>query len=299
VTVAVLVFYIPIHMYRDVDRASMPMASDPARPRRRTVSHLPAVSDGPAGRARGKARAGGIQVIARAAAILRVLERRPDGLSLGQIAKAAGLARSTVQRIVAALAMENFVTTAGPSAGVRLGAGLIGIAAGRSSTALLRPHLRALGEELGETVDLAVLSGGSAVFVDQVPGRQRLVAVSAVGERFPLHCTANGKAVLACMAEADARELIGKSIAEHPDHPLADRSALLRDIEKARQTHLAFDFEEHREGITVVGTALLDWFGRPIAISVPTPSLRFADHQDEIIARLLQFRERIKDVLRR
>jgi DNA-binding IclR family transcriptional regulator len=288
-------------MYRDVDGASMPMISDPVRSRRRAVSHVTAVSAGPAGRARGKARAGGIQVIARAAAILRVLERCPDGLSLGQIAKAAGLARSTVQRIVAALAMENFVTTAGPNAGVRLGAGLIGIAAagGSSTAALLRPHLRALGEEVGETVDLAVLSGGSAVFVDQVPGRQRLMAVSAVGERFPLHCTANGKAVLACMAEADAFELIGKSVAEHPEHPLADRSALLRDIDKARQTHLAFDFEEHREGITVVGTALLDWFGRPIAISVPTPSLRFAGRQDEIVARLLQFRERVREVLRR
>jgi DNA-binding IclR family transcriptional regulator len=283
-------------MYRDVDGASMPMVSDPAR------SHRPAVttaSAGPAGRARGPAH--GIQVIARAAAILRLLERRPDGLSLGQIAKSTGLARSTVQRIVAALAKENFVTTAGPNAGTRLGAGLIGVAtAGGSSTAaLLRPHLRALGEDVGETVDLAVLSGGSAVFVDQVPGRQRLVAVSAVGERFPLHCTANGKAVLACMAEADALELIGKSIAEHPDHPLADRRALLRDIDTARKTHLAFDFEEHREGITAVGTALLDWFGRPIAISVPTPSLRFAGRQNEIIARLLQFRERVKDVLRR
>jgi DNA-binding IclR family transcriptional regulator len=277
----------------------MPRVSNAAPHRsRRPSGDRPAETNG---LRRGKDHVGGIQVIARAAAVLRVLERRPEGLSLGQIAKAAGLPRSTVQRIVAALAMENFVTTAGPNAGVRIGAGLVGIAAvgGSSTAALLRPHLRALGEEVGETVDLAVLSGGSTVFIDQVPGRQRLVAVSAVGERFPLHCTANGKAVLACMAEADALELIGKSIAEHPDHPLADRPTLLRDIDKARQTHLAFDFEEHREGITAVGTALLDWFGRPIAISVPTPSLRFASRQDEIIARLLQFRERIKHVLRR
>jgi len=151
----------------------MPMVS-----RRDLLSDWSEVSAGPAGLSRAKDRSGGIQVIARAAAILRVLERQPDGLSLGQIAKAAGLARSTVQRIVAALAMENFVTTAGPNAGVRIGAGLIGIAAavGSSTVALLHPHLRALGEQVGETVDLAVLSGGSAVFVDQVPGRQRLVA---------------------------------------------------------------------------------------------------------------------------
>jgi IclR helix-turn-helix domain len=64
----------------------------------------------------GKDHAGGTQLIARAAAILRVLARQPDGLSLGQIAN-AGLAQSTVQRIVAAPATENFVTTAGPRQG--------------------------------------------------------------------------------------------------------------------------------------------------------------------------------------
>ena len=47
-----------------------------------------------------------VQVIARAATILRALEEQPAGLSLGQIAQRVDLARSTVQRIVAALAAE-------------------------------------------------------------------------------------------------------------------------------------------------------------------------------------------------
>ena len=49
----------------------------------------------------------GIQVIARAARILRELENEHDGLSLGQIAKRVGLPRSTVQRIVGALTEEH------------------------------------------------------------------------------------------------------------------------------------------------------------------------------------------------
>ncbi|MDO9442296.1 MAG: helix-turn-helix domain-containing protein, partial [Beijerinckiaceae bacterium] len=96
----------------------------------------------------------GIQVIARAASVLRTLESHPDGLSLGQIAKSVGLARSTVQRIVAALASEDFVIASGPG-DVRIGPGLVRIAASVSSNTaeLIRPHLRALGEEVGETVD--------------------------------------------------------------------------------------------------------------------------------------------------
>jgi hypothetical protein len=44
-----------------------------------------------------------VQVIARAASIMRALEDTTTGLSLGEIALKVGLARSTVQRIVAAL----------------------------------------------------------------------------------------------------------------------------------------------------------------------------------------------------
>ena len=55
-----------------------------------------------------------VQVIARAAAILRALEDEAGGLSLGQIAQRVNLARSTVQRIVAALEAEKFLIAASP-----------------------------------------------------------------------------------------------------------------------------------------------------------------------------------------
>ncbi|WP_325949077.1 helix-turn-helix domain-containing protein [Pseudomonas putida] len=63
------------------------------------------------------ARDNGVQVIARAAAILNALGT--EGLSLGQIAIKVGLARSTVQRIVQALETEGLVTAG--RKGVKLG----------------------------------------------------------------------------------------------------------------------------------------------------------------------------------
>ena len=69
-----------------------------------------------------------IQVIARAASILRALEDEPSGLSLGQIAQRVNLARSTVQRIVAALAAERFVIAASPTARVRIGPTILRLA---------------------------------------------------------------------------------------------------------------------------------------------------------------------------
>jgi DNA-binding IclR family transcriptional regulator len=241
----------------------------------------------------------GIQVLARAGSILRTLESHPNGLSLGQIAKSVGLARSTVQRIVAALMTEDFVTSTGPGQ-VRIGTGLLRIAAsiGSNSSDIIRPHLLALGDDVGETVDLSVLSGGSAVFVDQVPGRHRLTALSAVGERFPLHCTANGKAVLACFSPEESAELIDKSLNEHPDYPL-NRKRLIEELNDIRRTHLAYDLEEHGAGISAIGTAIIDHFGRPVAVSIPVPTQRFLENRDRLAERLLDFRRRVEKILSR
>lgn len=243
----------------------------------------------------------GVQVIARAASVLRVLEGRPEGLSLGQIARETGLARSTVQRIVAALATEYFVSEAQPGRGVRIGAGLARIAASIRSnlTEILHPHLLALRDEVEETVDLSILSGGSGVFIDQIPGRQRLVALSGVGERFPLHCTANGKAILACFDKGEAAALIDKSLAEHPEHPLPDRAGLMREIEAARSKHLAFDLGEHGIGISAVGIAMLDAFGRPVAVSIPAPTHRFDAAREKLANALLGLREKMRGAIGR
>ncbi|MEP5153633.1 helix-turn-helix domain-containing protein, partial [Planktotalea sp.] len=62
----------------------------------------------------------GIQVISRAAAVLRCLKDYPQGLSLGQIATEVSLPRSTVQRIVGALQSERLLISNVTGGGVRL-----------------------------------------------------------------------------------------------------------------------------------------------------------------------------------
>ena len=98
------------------------------------------------------------------------------------------LARSTVQRIVAALQAEQLVISATPNGRIRLGPTILRLAASLSSDflALARPVLERLSNELHETVDLSVVKKDHLIFIDQVSGSQRLRTVSAVGEAFPL-----------------------------------------------------------------------------------------------------------------
>ncbi len=240
----------------------------------------------------------GVQVIARAAAILRALESEPNGLSLGELAKRLGLARSTVQRLVGALADEQLVMTGGPRGGVTLGSALVRLAASANieTDRIVRPFLQALSRDLSETVDLSTLRGRTAVFVDQVAGTSRLTAISAVGDAFPLHCSANGKALLACLAPERVRALVDGRLIAMTENTLTDFPKLEAEIAETRSTHLSFDIEEHSEGICAVGTAFIDPLDRQFALSVPVPTARFAAKRTAIADALVAVRA---DIMRK
>ena len=240
-----------------------------------------------------------IQVIARAGAILRALENEANGLSLGQIAQRVELARSTVQRIVAALASEKLVIAASPLGRVRLGPAILRLAAAVRTdfVALARPYLVELSNELSETVDLAAVKGDHLVFIDQVTGPQRLRTVSSVGDTFPLYCTANGKAYLAELDDREVATLLGRRFSARTANTPTTLQALLADLKAARRTGVAFDREEHTVGISAAGVALRDLVGNYVAISVPVPTSRFKEHQSLIAARLLATKRAIEGQL--
>jgi DNA-binding IclR family transcriptional regulator len=240
-----------------------------------------------------------IQVITRAISVLRALEGQPEGLSLKQIAQRVGLARSTVQRIVDALRAEQFVIAASPTAGVRLGPALIRLAASASIEfdQITRPIMVALSQAIGETVDLSVLKGNSAIFTDQVQGPHRLRAVSAIGETFPLHCTANGKALLSVLPADKAERLLRGTLARFTPNTLTQRAELLKQIESYRRTGITVDDEEHTEGISALGTGFVDPVGRAVALSIPVPATRFRRIRSSLADQLLSARAHIMEAL--
>ena len=242
----------------------------------------------------------GVQVIARAASVLHALEGKNQGLSLGQLAKELGLPRSTVQRIVGALDAENFVIAASPMARVRLGPALVQMA--RSVrfeiVQFARPYMEELSRETGETVDLALLDGAKAVFVDQVQGTHRLRAVSAVGVSFPLHCTENGKAMLAALdSESFARLKPRIRLTQTDGSAPRTWPQLEADLAQVRLTGVAFDREEHAQGICAVGAAVAGPDGEVAAISIPVPSVRFQETEAMLVTALQSCVSRIQNLL--
>ena len=246
---------------------------------------------------------GGIQVIERAAAILRLLERQGKALSLGEISAAVELPRSTVQRIVGALAAERLVTSGESGRGVRLGPGLVslGSAARSHFHGIIRPHLRWLSDELKETVDLSIRDGRVAVFIDQVISEeQRLRAISGMGVSFPLHGCANGKALLAELDPVQLeRVLAGLDLTPLTTNTITSEAGLRDELDRVREQGVAYDREEQSLGICAVGAVVTDPYGGHMGISVAVPSARFYGAEPELVQALLACRGRVEKELTR
>jgi DNA-binding IclR family transcriptional regulator len=235
----------------------------------------------------------GIQVISRAGAILRALQGQPDGLSLAEISAAVKLPRSTVHRITTALATEGLLESASSAGGLRIGPAVAELASGSrpSLRDRIRPLLEDLSERLGETVDLAVLDDGNEMrFVDQVEGPQRLSAASEIDARFPLHCTANGKATLALLGDKQAAKLLPARLKTFTPATTTDRPTLLNELAAIRRTGIAFDREELTDGICAAGFAWTEPDGVTAAISVPIPTQRFKGREPELERALTKLR---------
>ena len=225
---------------------------------------------------------GGIQVLSRAATILRILRDNQNGMSLGKIAAKAGLPRSTVQRIAGALVDERFLMSDPEGRGLRLGPELTAFAGAAQYSVVehCRLLLTELTQKTGETADLSVMRGIGMTFLDQVPGTHRLTTLSKVDEVFPLTTTANGRSCLAQLPVEDATALIKREWKR--SRVSGNMDDVLSQLEDIRRDGLAYDLDEHSIGISAIGFAFRDWSGSLHAISVPMPSTRFEEMKETV-----------------
>lgn len=240
----------------------------------------------------------GIQVLARAAEILRLLHGHPGGLSQAEIGERLSLARSTVSRLLMALESEGLVASLGPRGRYRLGPELIRLAASarRNAWMDLHPMLVEFSYEIGETVDLSVLEGDRAVFVDQVVADNRLRAVSAVGDSFSLHASANGKAILAALPAPDVRRILNSRLETFTEHTMTNAADVRAEIEQIRADDgVAFDREEQSLGICAIGAVIGTIDHDLLALSVPIPTQRFTGREPELKAAVIDFVNRMDE----
>ncbi len=145
---------------------------------------------------------------------------------------------------------------------------------------------RLLAADTGETINIAVLSDGAALYLDQVAGSSALQLHNWVGQRVPVHATSNGKVLLAFRRE-DQRlsELLSTPLRRFTDHTLTSRRALEQELGVVRTRGYATAVDELEVGLTAVAAPVLNAAGECVAsLSASGPGFRLmGTHRDRVI----------------
>jgi DNA-binding IclR family transcriptional regulator len=220
-----------------------------------------------------------VQSLDRALEMLGMLADAGGEMGVSDLARRLEVHKATTSRLLSTLREHGLVEQSPVSEKYRLGRGLVRLgrlAAGESGLAeVARPVLRELAARTLETVNLAVLAGDRVVNVDQVTASRQVVGVDWVGKETPLHCTANGKALLAFVSALDRRRILAGPLERLTPRTIVDAGALERQLERVRAEGWAFTLEELEVGLNAVGAPVRDATGGVVAaVSVAGPAYR-------------------------
>jgi DNA-binding IclR family transcriptional regulator len=223
---------------------------------------------------------GGVQSVDRALAILDCLARMGEA-GVTELAAELGVHKSTAFRLATTLESRRLVEQTTDRGKYRLGVGILRLAG--ATTARLdivqeaRPVCRSLAAATGETVNIAVLSDHSALYLDQVAGSSALQPHNWVGQHIPLHATSNGKVLLSGLP-VDAVESRVGDLTRYTSHTITTRSRLHEELERVHAQGYAVAVDELEVGLTAAAAPIRNAHGDVIAsMSVSGPTFRMPE----------------------
>jgi DNA-binding IclR family transcriptional regulator len=233
---------------------------------------------------------GGVQSVDRALTILEVLARIGEA-GVTEIAGELGVHKSTAFRLVTTLEAHRLVEQTADRGKYRLGVGLLRLAGATTARLDLvqeaRPVCRQLAADTGETVNIAVLSESSALYLDQVAGSSALQPHNWVGQHIPLHATSNGKVLLSGLDDARLDEMLG-ALSRYTSLTITRRSQLREELVRVRSQGYAVAVDELEVGLTAAAAPIRNAHGDVVAsMSVSGPTFRLTPERVEDVLPML------------
>ena len=232
----------------------------------------------------------GVQSVDRALTILEVLARAGEA-GVTEIAGELGVHKSTAFRLVTTLESHRLVEQTSDRGRYRLGVGVLRLAGATTARLDLvqeaRPVCRTLAADTGETVNIAVLSESSALYLDQIAGSSALQPHNWVGQHIPLHATSNGKVLLSGLDDQQVAAALG-TLSRYTPTTITKKGRLREELAQVRAQGYAVAVDELEEGLTAVAAPIRNAHGDVVAsMSVSGPTFRLPQERVEDVVRLL------------
>lgn len=221
--------------------------------------------------------------------VLDAVGTAPAGLSQAELAERLALPRTTAYRLLGTLVARGLLRRDAQRKVYVLGLRCFEYARAAYAmpdlVAAAGAELRALRDMSGETTYLATRDGLDVVSLDRCDGAHSQRSQSALGQRKPLHCTSQGKALLAALPAEQRDALVRElTLTAVTPHSITDRRQLLAELRVTAARGFSIDEEEIVPGVRCCGAAIVDASGTVRgAISVAGPKFRLTRERIELL----------------
>ena len=148
--------------------------------------------------------------VLKALEMIELLAPAQHGLSLSEVAERTSFPMSAAHRLSATLAGQSYVAQDPQTRRYCLGSKLFALQAQfaprRHLARIAPPYLRRLMRQLNAAVNLGVLVGQEAVYIETVSPDSIFSLRAPPGTRIPLHCTAGGKMLFGASSPGGSRD---------------------------------------------------------------------------------------------
>ena len=209
-------------------------------------------------------RAAGVSTTRTSFEILELL-RDQGPLSLSDVRKATGLAKSTAYRHLKTLSSMGYLVESDGT--YRLSLKFLQLShpprTRKEGFSVAKQTVVELAQTTGERALFLVPERFEGVYVHRAGGRQPLQSDTMIGTRRPLHVLATGKAILAEWPDERLDEYVRETgLDAYTETSITDPDRLREELQKARERGYTTNIGEHMDGLRATGVPVYDQHGQ-------------------------------------
>ena len=243
-----------------------------------------------------------IKVLEKALSILELFDEKGKEFTVTEISGGLGLNKPSTFRILSNLEDAGYLDKDPKTARYSLGPKLYHLGSLAEPHARIRkvarPFLKKLNEQCHETVHLAVLDYGEALYVGKIEGKRTIRVITRVGARLPAHCSGVGKVLLSALSEDSlVNTLSEKGLSRFTENTITDFDLLKQELATCKGRGYAIDNEEIEEGLKCVAAPVYENGKIVAAISISAHSERFNKETPRYVSLVKKAAKGISDAL--